>query len=81
MGKAVPLPPAGEDSTRGEGPTLTEDEWQRVVKAMVDYVNGRTIPLEVVRRDVEQRVMWLERHRRRAERAPPATPTQSSGAR
>ena len=81
MGKAVPLPPAEEGSTPGKSPTLTEEEWQRVVKAMVDYVNGRTIPLEVVRRDVEQRVMWLERHRQRAERARPATPTQSSGAR
>jgi hypothetical protein len=38
---------------------------------MVDYVNGRTIPLEDVKRDVEERVMRLERHRRKAARGRP----------
>jgi len=71
MGKAVPFPDAGESGAPGDGPLLTEEEWRRVVKGMVDYVNGRTIPLEVVKRDVEERVMRLERHRRRAEGARP----------
>ena len=69
MGKAVPFPDAGESGAPGDGTLLTEEEWRRVVKGMVDYVNGRTIPLEVVKRDVEERVMRLERHRRKAERA------------
>ena len=71
MGKAVPFPDAGESGAPGDGPLLTEEEWRRVVKGMVDYVNGRTIPLEDVKRDVEERVMRLERHRRKAERGRP----------
>jgi hypothetical protein len=57
----------------GEGPPLSDAEWTRVVQGMVDFVNGRTIPLEVVRRRIAERSKQLERHRRRSRRAEPHT--------
>jgi hypothetical protein len=56
-----------------EGPRLSEEEWTRVVQGMVDFVNGRTIPLEVVKRRIAERSRQLERHRRRSRRAEPHT--------
>jgi hypothetical protein len=57
---------AGDDL--GEGPPLSEEEWTRVVKGMVDFVNGRTIPIDVVRHRIAERSKQLERHRRRTRR-------------
>jgi hypothetical protein len=46
------------------GPPLTEKEIDRLVKGMTDYVNGRTIPAEVVR----ERMLARRLRRARGER-------------
>ena len=64
----APLALSSSGDRMTQGPPLTEEEWQRVVRGMVEFVNGRTIPLEVVRRRIAERSRQLERHRRRARR-------------
>jgi hypothetical protein len=68
MSKA-PLVRSATDDQLKEGPPLSDEEWRRVVKGMVDFVNGRTIPLDVVRRRIAERSKQLERHRRRTRRS------------
>jgi hypothetical protein len=70
MSQARPGRSAAGDHLR-EGEPLSDEEWRRVVKGMVDFVNGRTIPLEVVQRRIAERTKRLERHRRRSRRTEP----------